>query len=149
MLLAVKPKPATPTKAALLAVACKLTHSRGVATPVSAIRARPNSTPVKFKPVLPGLPALTPTKASSWVPPTRSTSTAVGVVLPESTTDWLLFSIAKLPLRLKKPKACTSKVPAALSKRPWAPSSDRLRCVLALVLTLMGDVRVSSTGSSV
>ena len=86
-------------------MACRLAHWRGEATPASDIRATPNSTPDKFKPVFPGLLELTPTNAFSCVPPTRNMLTEVALLLPESTTDWVLFSMAKLPLKPRKPKA--------------------------------------------
>ena len=112
-LLPLKVRPVTPVSATEVALACKLVQRR-LGVVVEAIKAKPNSTPVRFKatPLASPKTAETPVAPRvmtvAWTPVVVSLS-AVPVVSAASltVTAELLWWNAKLPLRRKKSPATT------------------------------------------
>ena len=139
-----------PTNPAVAAVACKVVHFL-VRVLASLISAKPNSTPLKLRPVAPLLstpsvyPPPMPAKALRPVPPMVSTLTVIPVVASltavpamslASLTVWLLLLRAMLPVSATNPNTFTLSTPLALSCSPWPPSRSSARLLPVPVATV-------------
>ena len=136
-------RPSTPVKLAPSTVACTLVHLRatGAGSPVtcSVSNARPNSTPVRFRPTSPE-----PAYAVSPVPPISSASAVTSVSssgvsgsfsMPARRSAWpCLDSIPKPPSTVTNPKASTVRLPDA---RVTSPNAAAMSSVTLLGFTLV------------
>ena len=135
----------------MAAVACKVVHFL-VRVVASLISAKPNSTPLRARPVAPALsapsvyPPPMPAKALKPVPPMVSTLTVIPVVASltpaveamslASLTVWLLLLTAMLPVSATNPNTLTLSTPLALSCSPWPPSRSSARLLPVPVATV-------------
>ena len=119
-----KVRPATPFKDTDVALACKLVHRR-LGLVVEAIKAKPNSTPLRLM----AMPLLSPKRAEAPVAPKVITLVCTPTVVsfsavPEvsaaslTVTGEVLWWKAKFPLRRKKSPATTLAPVSATSCKP-------------------------------
>ena len=154
--LALAVRPSMPTKPTLPAVALSVVNLRAVAVlpagNTSVIRARPNATSDRRRPIAVACPPLRPANASTPLPPIVSKSVLMTVAALASAwfsdttpslsmTVSLRFSSANPPDTWKNPNASSVRFALARINRPCEPAILRSSVLLVPVLTVSAVFR--------